>query len=117
MITEAEFLKALEIINNYKIQINTPYIEMRKVLDKNKISHSVITKETLLKESDLSIRAINALISFYYDYLTSGDKRVSELTIGDFDGVKKNDLCKARNMGRKSLTEIEKLFFEAGIII
>ena len=116
MITKEEFLKALEVINNYKIQINGPYYEMTGLLEKNNLSKSVISKETLLKDADISVRSLNVLMSVSSQLLLTKDISIKELKLGHFEGVKKLDFYRCHNVGRKSFIEIEKIFFEIGII-
>ena len=40
-----------------------------------------------------------------------------EVTVGHFEGLKKSDLYGFRNIGKKSIDEIERMFFEAGIVL
>ena len=49
-----------------------------------------------IKNSDLSVRAINTMYSFGLD------------TIGDLTLIRKEDLMKMRNMGKKTIAEIEE---------
>lgn len=121
MITKEEFLKALEIVNNYKIQVSQQFEEMKKDLDKKDFSHLSITKDTPINEIDLSVRALNALKanSDRYESLKGlrWDWNKCELTVGHFEVLKKSDLYGFRNIGKKSIDEIEKMLFEAGIVL
>lgn len=121
MITKEEFLKALEIVNNYKIQVSEQFEEMKKDLDKKSFSHLSITKDTSINDSDLSVRALNALKvnSDKLDCLKglSWNWNKCEVTIGHFEGLKKSDLYRFRNIGKKTIDEIERMFFEAGIVL
>ena len=121
MITKEEFLKALEVVNNYKIQVTAQFEEMKKDLDKKSFSHLSITKETPINDTDLSIRALNALRanSDKFENLKGlrWDWNKCEVTVGHFDGLKKSDLYGFRNIGKKSIDEIERMFFEADIIL
>ena len=121
MITKEEFLKALEVVNNYKIQVTTQFEEMKKDLDKKSFSHLSITKETPINDADLSIRALNALRAnsdkFESIKELRWDWKKCEVTVGHFEGLKKSDLYGFRNIGKKSIDEIERMFFEAGIVL
>jgi DNA-directed RNA polymerase alpha subunit len=121
MITKEEFLKALEIVNNYKIQVSEQFEEMKKDLDKKSFSHLSITKETFINDTYLSVRALNALKanSDKLDCLEGlrWDWEKCEVTVGNFEGLKKSDLYGFRNIGKKSIDEIERMFFEAGIVL
>ena len=121
MITKDEFLKALEIVNNYKIQVSEQFEEMKKDLDKKEFSHLAITKNTSINKTDLSVRALNALKanSDRYESLKNlrWDWNKCEITVGHFEILKKSDLYGFRNIGKKSIDEIERMLFEAGIVL
>lgn len=121
MITKEEFLKALEIVNNYKIQVSEQFEEMKKDLDKKSFSHLSITKDTPINNAGLSVRALNCLRSNLDRFDSLKDLRWDwnncEVTIGHFEDLKKSDLCGLRNIGKKSIDEIERMFFEVGIVI
>jgi DNA-directed RNA polymerase alpha subunit len=121
MITKDEFLKALEIVNNYKIQVSEQFEEMKKDLDKKEFSHLAITKNTPINKTDLSVRALNALKanSDRYESLKNlrWDWNKCEITVGHFEVLKKSDLYGFRNIGKKSIDEIERMLFEAGIVL
>jgi DNA-directed RNA polymerase alpha subunit len=119
MVTEKEFLKAIEIVNKYKLQVYNKCEEMKLELNKNNITNSLITKETLISDLDLSVRCFNALRALC---LNNEDMKnlkwsylVCEVTIGHFENIKKYDLYRLRNIGKKSIKEIEEVFLQAGV--
>ena len=59
MVTHNQFLKALEVITEYGRQIKMIYPKMPKNIDYGSITK--ITKDTLLKDADISLRLLNAL--------------------------------------------------------
>ena len=122
MITKEEFLKALEIVNNYKIQISKEFEEMKKELGKKNFNYLPVTKDTLITETYLSVRALNALHAYSLNHIEEiKDLKWSwdfcEVKVGHFENIKKQELHKFRNFGKKSIEEIEKMFFEAGMIL
>jgi hypothetical protein len=122
MITKEEFLKALEIVNNYKAQVLEQFQEMKKELDNNNFSNLLITKDTPLRETGISVKAIEALIAYAtYEIEEAKGLRCSwhdcQLKVGHFENFKRSDLLKLRNIGVKTLVEIEKVFLQAGIIL
>lgn len=119
MITKEEFLKALETVNNYKIQISEQFEEMKKNLDKKDFSHLLITKDTSITKTGLSVRSKNALRANSVKFLKTKNLNWwnDEVKISHFEGLKKSDLHGFRNIGKKSINEIEKMFFEAGIVL
>ena len=80
-----------------------------------------ITKETLITNSDLSVRAINALRANADKFESikglSWDSQNCEVTLGHFEGLKKSDLDGFMNMGKKSIVEIEAMFLKAGMVL
>lgn len=117
MITKEEFLQALEIVNNYKKQVYKQYNEMKRDLDKKDFSHLVITKETLINEMGLSVRARNALMINRIRQDKYKDLKGDSIKIKHFEDLRKKDLQGIRNIGKKTQKEIEKMFLAAGIIL
>jgi len=123
MITQDEFLKALDIVNNYKIQVSRQFEEMNIKLKDNKFILLNISKDTLVSELKLSFRVINALRSYIYKIdkdLNFGSHWSSEkcnVKLNHFKNMKLIDLMKMNNIGKKSITEIKELFIQVGIII
>ncbi len=121
MITKIEFLKALETVNNYKKQVTEQYEEMKKDLDKKSFSHLPITKKTRIIDANLSVRTLNVLKSNIHKFESIKDLKWDflecEVTVGHFEVLKRSDLYGFRNLGKKSIKELDRLFFEAGIIM
>ena len=118
MITKEEFLKALEIVNEYKSQIINEFNEIAEELDKNKFNDLILTKDTLISRSGLSRRAINALYINYDEIKALKGLDSWKLTIGHFENnLTRRDLFKFRNVGKKTIEEIISVFLKAGVII
>ena len=122
MITKEEFLKALEIVNEYKAQLTKEFNELINELEKNNCSKLNLTKNTLIHNAGLSVRAINVLkgnsqyIRVVKDLVWNHNE--TEVTIGHFEGnLTKYQLYKFRNSGKKTVDEIVDVFLEAGVII
>lgn len=122
MITKEEFLKALEIVNEYKAQLTKEFNELINELEKNNCSKLNLTKNTLIHNAGLSVRAINVLkgnsqyIRVVKDLVWNHNE--TEVTIGHFEeNLTKYQLYKFRNSGKKTVDEIVDVFLEAGVII
>jgi hypothetical protein len=93
-------------------------------LDKKSISPSPIKKDTLITDAPISCRGLNLLRAnldrfpstkgLIWDYYGNGK---CEVTIGHFEGLKKSDLYGFRNIGNRTISEIEELFIQAGILL
>ncbi len=105
MITREEFLKALDTVNNYKLQVSKEFQEMKISLDEKDFSHLVLSPKTKIIDSGLSVLAINILKNIEIEYL------------GELSQFKRKDLLRLRCMGKKTLTEIENCLFQAGIVL
>ena len=83
--------------------------ELEKQISKLKKDYDVEDDNHYLSlsihDADLSIRCINALHAADVE------------TLGDIARLTKNDLCKFRNFGRKSLTEIDELLEEYNLTL
>ena len=122
MITKEEFLKALNIINDYKKQVSEEFEYVKKQIENKNFSMMVITEESFLIDINLSVRSLNVLHSLSYKsdkfkHLNIPLQRRSPYKIKDFLTLKKSDLYMCQNTGQKTIEEIEKCFFQAGIII
>ena len=100
MITKEEFLKALDTVNEYKLQVSQEFKEMKISLDEKDL-----TPKTKIVDSGLSVFAINILKACEIEYL------------GELEQFKRKDILRLRCMGKKTLTEIENCLFQAGIVL
>lgn len=110
MITREEFLKALETVKNYEIQISEQFEEMKKILRKKDFNHLAITKETFIRDAGLSMRALNCTENFLREHNLS-------FKIGSLEGFKRRDFMMYRLFGKKSLDELEMMLFKVGIVL
>jgi DNA-directed RNA polymerase alpha subunit len=99
MITYEEFLNAVEVINNYKNQVEQDYTRLKKVSQNKYITYDYPNKNTLIKDSNLSVRALNVL----------HQNNLINKKIEDLSNYSITDLSKFQNMGKKTLDEIKML--------
>ena len=108
MITRKEFEDAVALIYTYKTQLE---IELNVV--KSSITHikdiEPINKHTLLTNTNLSVRALNCIKSGC-DY-----SEFFKLTINDLGKYSRQELCRYKNMGERSMKEIDLLCYSAGV--
>ena len=105
MITETEFLNAINVINKYKQQITEQLEKIKINLVEIDFSHLSLDENTNVRDCGLSKRALNILLC------------LDIKKIGELKEFKKSDLLKLRNSGKVSVDEIEKCLFQAGIVI
>ena len=123
MITKKEFLKALEIVNEYKRQTEKQFEEMQKHLNESNFDKKNIVnkKQTIISKSGLSIKALNACVYAYF-LQDENSNRIDysyrdKLNLEDLKNIKRSDFKKFPNTGVKTIQEIERVLFEVGIIL
>ena len=104
MVSYKEFLKALQIINKYKLQVETDSTRLKNHCKLKDVFFQVPTKETLIFDLKISVRALNVLYANGF----------FEKKIADFENYTVNDLSKMKNMGKKTLDEIKELCYLCG---
>ena len=114
---ENSYLKAeIEKLKNF-IAENNPEVE--KVVKESEIDKIVKILDKKIVDCNLSIRAINGLragrVEYHYshDVKECGNKVVVPecKTIGDICRLRKDDLSKIRNFGKKTISEIEDFLY------
>jgi hypothetical protein len=120
-VTHEEFLEALKVVHAYKLQVYDPYELARQELEAVGMTPKPITGETLMTDLILTARTLNTL-----KYIASWFKGTMDLTwnfnscevrVKDFEGLKRRELREMRNVGVKTVKDIEDIFFEAGVIL
>lgn len=106
MITKKEYLKALEVVKQYKSQCIDDLKEIEKVLLPDEL------KEKLLLDCNLSVRACNALSFALKKYLK---KNIALTKVIELQNLYEYELVRCRNFGVTSLIEIKRLCEQAGI--
>lgn len=104
-ISRKQFEEAAEIVMQYAKQQEINYIKSRHL--SNRLKKFYINENEILKNTDISVRCLNAL--------KSGD--LENLTIKELaEKYSKNDLCRLfRNFGKKSINELEEIMEKAGV--
>lgn len=111
-ITYEQFQEALKVVNEYKTQLEEHYKTTKKQIEGiSKFAN--VTKETLIFDTDISIRLLNILRS-------NGDKLNIEWldrnsTIKQLEGLSMSKFLQCRIAGKKGLQELKELCFYAGV--
>ena len=109
MITNEEYQKALQIVKQYREQCIAVIAEIDKHTDKYFELRNTNLADTFV--TNLSVRALNVL--FFNDFnLNQFDSVVKDLA-----NVSRTELMKCRNLGKKSLTEIDELCKRANVMM
>lgn len=107
MITYKQFLAAALIVNEYRLQTEANASRFKALTKVKDLLLNIPTRETLIKDANLSVRALNALKNEGLD-----TKR-----IGDLDNYRISDLSAMPSMGKKSIEEIKDLCFLCGTVL
>lgn len=111
-ITYEQFQEALKIVNEYKTQLEEHYkIAKKEIEGISKFAN--VTKETLIFDTDISIRLLNIL-------RCNGDKLNIEWldrnsNIKELEGLSMSKFLQCRIAGKKGLQELKELCFYAGV--
>lgn len=111
-ITRKEFEKAIKLITDYEVQMREDVHEFKKrIITVHKFAG--VIPDDLLLDTDISVRVINQLKGFLSCYYTD-DKGFSDTTVKDLSEISIQELTRGRNIGRKTIEEIQELCFYAG---
>lgn len=103
MITHEEYKKALEIVKLYREQCFEGITESDEFVNKY-----YAIRNTKICDSQLSIRALNIL--YNYSELKGNDSKIQDLS-----NISRGKLRKCRNLGSKTMNEIDELCKKANI--
>ena len=106
MITNEEYQKAICIVKAYRQQCIEVITEVDKLTDK-----FYELRNSKLGDSNLSVRAKNVL--FYNNF----ELNHFESLVKDLSNISLNELLKCKNMGKRSLLEIQELCNKANILM
>ncbi len=106
MITNDEYQKALQIVKQYRQQCLDAITEIDKNCDKY-----FEIRNTKLADTDLSVRVFNVL--YYNNFNLNGFDGL----VKDLANVSRAELLQCRNMGKKSIMEIDALCQKANILM
>lgn len=107
MITREEFLKAVEVIRQYKAQLQEQMLEVQNVEDELPPNVN-ITRDTLIEDANMTVRLFNILHWNFY-------RKRENKTIGELENLSVSEFLSFRNSGRKTLQQLQELCAYAGI--
>ena len=110
MIKREDYLKALEIVKEYRKQCNNDLNEIQQVFNE------VELRNKLLVDVGLSVRLLNILHA-NHERLGIENLNWGNTKVIDLGNVSEIELRKCRNMGKRSLDEIKDLCQKARIIL
>ena len=105
MITEEEFLKAIETVNNYKKQVYLKLDRMKAALEDKKFTHLILDENTYIYDAGLCAKITNIM------------KQNNINKLGDLKNYTRADLRNFRHIGKKGIDEIEQCLLQAGIVL
>jgi DNA-directed RNA polymerase alpha subunit len=104
MITHEEFLKAIAIVKEYQLQVETDYKNKKKEFLNTELT--AYSPDSKLWDMDVSVSLLNLLHRKDFN---------SETTIYEISLVSEHDLIKIRGFGKERLKELRKLKHLAGL--
>lgn len=115
-ITRFEYLKALDVIHRYKLQLEEDYAALMEE------SHMIgIYPDTLLSEVEGLTRRLKVAVYWALDHadLLPNDVRyddcIKTVKIKDLENISLTQIKKFRNTGNSTINELKTLCFYAGV--
>lgn len=111
-ITYEQFQESLKIVNEYKTRLEEHYnTVIKEHEDISKFAN--VTKETLISDTEVSVRLCNILIQNQDELNIGGFYRNS--TIKELEGLSMSKFLQCRVAGKKGLQELKELCFYADV--
>jgi DNA-directed RNA polymerase alpha subunit len=110
MISRESYLKALEVVKEYRNQCNEDLKDIKDVFNSDEL------RNKLLVDVGLSVRCLNILHA-NHERLGIENLNWGKARVVDLGNVSEIELRKCRNMGKRSLDELKELCQKAKIIL
>jgi hypothetical protein len=113
MVSYEEYCEAVEVIKQYKLQLETHLDKLTKeVNDLGKFAG--VTSETKIGEVDCTVRLWGKIRDYFYDELGVG---WHEIRVSDLSKISLSKFSKRRNAGKGTIEELQELCFYGGVTL
>lgn len=112
MITKEEYLKAVDIVKNYRNQILE---ELREVKEINESILSEIPKVKIIYSEDTKLSHVSMSTKLMNRIRYGLRTHLSELTFNDLKDLNEYEVLRWRNTGKKTLEELKNIMNQAGL--
>jgi len=117
MVSYEEYCQAVQVIKQYKLQLETDLDKLTtEVNDLGKFAS--VTSETKMIDTNCSVRLLNLMRDYF---LTEHDidsyKFYNEIRVSDLSKISLSKFSKRRNAGKGTIEELQELCFYAGITL
>lgn len=115
MVSYEEYCQAVQVIKEYKLQLETDLDKLNtEVNDLGKFTN--VTSETKMSEVNCSVRLWNLMGSYFYEEFGVGSLNFSpEIRVSELSKISLSKFSKRRNAGKGTIQELQELCFYAGI--
>ena len=117
MVSYEEYCNAVQVIKQYKLQLETDLYKVTKeVNDIEKFTS--LNSETKIGEVDCSVRLWGKMRDYFYHELGVGHGQMNhEIRVSDLSKISLSKFSKMRQAGKATIKELQELCFDAGITL
>jgi hypothetical protein len=115
MVSYEEYCQAVQVIKEYKLQLETDLDKLTtEVNDLGKFAS--VTSETKMIETNCSVRLWNLMRNYFLtEYDLESYKFYNEIRVSDLSKISLSKFSKRRNAGKGTIEELQELCFYAGV--
>jgi len=115
MVSYEEYCQAVQVIKEYKLQLETDLDKLNtEVNDLGKFAS--VTSETKMIETNCSVRLWNLMRDYFLtEYDLDSYKFYNEIRVSDLSKISLSKFSKRRNAGKGAIEELQELCFYGGV--
>jgi hypothetical protein len=117
MVSYEEYCQAVEVIKQYKLQLETDLDKLTtEVNDLGKFTN--VTSETKMNETNCSVRLWNLIRDYFVtEYDWDSYKFYDEIRVSELSKISLSKFSKRRNAGKGAIEELQELCFYGGVTL
>ena len=115
--TRKEFLQALETVEEYRSHVTHEALQVKQDLIKYNYDNIKLELDTNIYDCGLNTRVLNSIFAACEVKRNFYSVNKETIKIRDFVDLKITEVIKLRNVGKKTVREVEEFFLKVGVDI